>query len=170
MRRPVLDEYRQAMEVRAALEGMAGRLAAARLPPEVLKELARLGKRLDANWPRPKAPDVDELDARFHKILAQSSGNASLCRLLDNQHLIQTCFSLQGGINRSYQRVRSRGAAHSAIVEALRSRAGSAAERAIREHILGTSGNVLDQWNLQVQDGDGGEPDGRRGRDSASSS
>lgn len=88
------QEVKEIIEIRKELEGLAGRLAAARIKPEQLEdlrsiiaqveELQRNGPQTLANWTK--------LDFAFHSVLYQATGNKNLTEILQKLHNINARF------------------------------------------------------------------------------
>jgi len=78
-------------EVRAGLDALIGRLAAERCTPAQVEELRRLLKDMERAAKRRSVDDYYPLNVRFHDLLAQFSGNATLLatyrRLVNELHL-----------------------------------------------------------------------------------
>lgn len=130
-------------QVRAALEALAARRAAARLSRE---ELATIGVILDECAEALEAGDLGaygQADARFHRALAEASGNPILVETLDSLRLrIQVMRDLA---NRDPD-LRDR-TAHERplILDALERRDGEAAARLLEAHIDSVRQTVLRQ-------------------------
>ena len=79
-----LDYIKQVAEVRAALEGLAGELAARRISKQQLESLSRIIEKVDADKAAGNA-DYQELlqdESRFHRIIYSATGNKKLEELL----------------------------------------------------------------------------------------
>lgn len=127
------DSILQFFEVRRLLEPGVAALAAGRIGPERLAELRELTSALDAD------SDVGDLvanDLRFHRCIAESTGNDVVCSLLDG---------ISGATQRArvWRGVTERGAVartlaeHAAIVEALENGDAEAARAWMTAHIAG---------------------------------
>ena len=84
-----IHEIRSAFEVKIKLEGLAGELAAERIEPDQLAELAELIKK--ATLQDQKDDNLGhnrliEIDGRFHTIIHQAAQNPILQEFLDNLH------------------------------------------------------------------------------------
>lgn len=131
---PTVDDARQLYEVRAALEGQATALLAARARPE---DLERLESYVEAAEEAVRAGDVRAVLAAnnaFHDELAARCGNTLLKSLIDNlRHRIillrVESLSLPGRPPRSV-------AEHREIVGRIRARDPEGARGAMEAHIL----------------------------------
>jgi phosphonate utilization transcriptional regulator len=78
-------------EVRAGLDALIGRLAAERCTPAQVEDLKRLLKDMEKAARRKSVDDYYPLNVRFHDLLAQFTGNATLLatyrRLVNELHL-----------------------------------------------------------------------------------
>lgn len=79
-----LDYVQQVAEVRAALEGLAGELAAQRISKDQLQRLERILGRVQSvrNTGNPNHQELIEHEATFHKVVYASTGNRKLEELL----------------------------------------------------------------------------------------
>jgi DNA-binding GntR family transcriptional regulator len=154
IRKVSLEEYCELMDLRAALESMAARLAAARMPEAEFDKLAQLARRVDERSARFLAADASgkaegdsrretmDLERQFHRNIAAASGNRKIAELLEAQQLLENCFVLgqsfpprlghAGAMRRGSRTIPS----HAEVVKALRSRDGEAAARAMLGHLL----------------------------------
>jgi DNA-binding GntR family transcriptional regulator len=144
MVRPVsMDEAMEIISVRLVTEGLCARLAAERADDA---ELQRLQSILDESEKATSARDVERLmlfDREFHETLANAAKNKVLADTLRNLHERSLRFwfiSLRDPDH--HRRVLMQ---HRAIVDALRSRKGDAAESVMREHINAFQRNVTHQ-------------------------
>jgi DNA-binding GntR family transcriptional regulator len=133
VRKPGLVELREAIEVRAELEALAGRLAAPRMTERCLKQLeacfTRMARAAEYNNPHDQAVANTE----FHEIIVRASGNQTLRRL----------WGLLEPFGRTYNTASAPGIdlfwlgeRHQAIIEALRDRDPERTATALRLHAL----------------------------------
>lgn len=129
LRRFSAKEVKDLYDLREALEVYAVGVAA--LPPKLIVELRqstqRTRKLLKSN---DKLGHIEE-DTRFHGLIASSTGNAELCRVLANvQNQIWLCR------RKTYELSSSTApSAHLAIIEALEKGNRREAQNAMRSHI-----------------------------------
>ncbi|HEX2104432.1 MAG TPA: FCD domain-containing protein [Solirubrobacteraceae bacterium] len=121
------------LEVRAALESLAARHAAARATPADVRELRALLRDMGARRERGDLMAVSETNARLHRRILEISGQATARRL--SGMLISQIVRFQyrtvllpGRPERSHRE-------HTAIVDAIAAGDGDAAERATRRHL-----------------------------------
>jgi phosphonate utilization transcriptional regulator len=122
-------------EVRAGLDALIGRLAAERCQPAQLTELRALIKAMGSV---AQARDVDEyypLNVRFHDLLAQITGNATLVatyrRLVNELHLYR-----RETLARGPQSFPTSTHEHEAIVEAIARGNGEEAAQLLYQHAV----------------------------------
>jgi DNA-binding GntR family transcriptional regulator len=137
-----LDEFCEMMDVRAALEGVAARLASRRVTGEELKELISFADQADSFEGRIKElrhsdwPEVLSLEMRFHDRLVALSRNRILSQILASQQLSRITFEL-GLSFRPHMLLDPRKIPrHREIVRALEARDPVRAEKLARDHIL----------------------------------
>ncbi len=131
VRLPTRAELVSLYHAREALEGMAARLAAERMPDEALAELRDVLREHEAIAPGDFARHID-LDARFHRVVRDASQSPVLAAMLEEIQgqvtVAMRSTNLSGGVSRAT-------ADHRAILEALLRRDPQASEAAARAHI-----------------------------------
>lgn len=144
MVRPISqDEIRDMVEVRLLNEGFCARLAAQRASAADIAAL-------EANVARgARASAIDDistlmaLDREFHGVISAAAGNPVLGEFLRNLHeRAQRVWFVSLRAPEHHQRVVDQ---HAAIVDAIRSRDGAAAEDAVRAHIQSFADNIRRQ-------------------------
>ena len=124
-------QYRVVAEARVALEPMMARLAAERMTPESLAELAATVKAMEAGL--DDQTTFLEANKRFHDIIAWSSENALFGYLVDAFADILDGTML--GIDYPAHRRTAILRAHRSILDALERKDPEAAENAMAKHI-----------------------------------
>jgi len=138
---PLLDAdgLRKLFEMRRILEPAAARLAGSRMPPEALAELEELAEQMRASASSAQNVetryqdyrDFADHDARFHRLIADHSGNDllsdAIVRLRSHMHLYRLYF--KHGIEEDTS------GEHEAVLDALRRRDSGGAEAAMLAHI-----------------------------------
>ena len=81
VRRPTAKELRDVSEVRAEIDALAARLASSRLNEATLAELKRCHLEMSACHDQGDFIGMTEADGRFHRIIAQASGNDAVVRV-----------------------------------------------------------------------------------------
>ena len=130
-----LHEADEIYEVRAALDGMIGRLAAQRIRAPQLQRLRDIIKRMHAAG---RARDVDAyfpLNLEFHELLGEAAGNAAL---LDNYRRVVNELNLfrRETLARNAEHIPVSTKDHEAIVNAVAKGDGELAERLLFEHVI----------------------------------
>jgi DNA-binding GntR family transcriptional regulator len=123
-------EMARLFEVREALEGMAARLAAPRIPVGEIRTLERLFRGLDRTPSAARLRRYIERDRYFHWRLVELAGNAQLMAALDSVNMM--FFAYQDGVVRPPVETVPE---HRAILKALGRRDPEASEAAMRLHI-----------------------------------
>jgi phosphonate utilization transcriptional regulator len=122
-------------EVRAGLDALIGRLAAERCTPAQVEELRRLLKDMERAARKRSVDDYYPLNVRFHDLLAQFSGNATLLatyrRLVNELHLYrrETLEHGPGSFPTSTHE-------HQAVVEAVARGDAERASRLLHDHAM----------------------------------
>lgn len=133
-----VDEVADLYDLREALETHVVRTAT--LKPAVLAELQQSLKRQRAFLKANDRTHYIEEDVHFHAELAQATGNAHLCAVLENiQNQIwlsrRNTYDLSSSMAPDY---------HAAIVEALEANQREKAEAAMRDHIQNVKKKLLE--------------------------
>jgi phosphonate utilization transcriptional regulator len=130
-----LAEADEIYEVRAALDGMIGRLAAQRIHGAQLQQLRDIIKRMQAAG---RARDVEAyfpLNLRFHDLLAEAAGNSAMLahyrRIVDELTLFR-----HETLARNVEHIPVSTKAHEAIVNAVAKGDAVRAERLLFEHVI----------------------------------
>jgi len=122
-------------EVRAGLDALIGRLAAERCTPIQVEELKRLLKDMEKAARRKSVDDYYPLNVRFHDLLAQFTGNATLLatyrRLVNELHLYRRV-TLEHGPDSFPTSTHE----HLAIVEAVSRGDAERAARLLHDHAM----------------------------------
>jgi DNA-binding GntR family transcriptional regulator len=137
------QELHELYEMRAMLEGYGARLAATRVSPEDLEELAALARRMET-LSRRGASAADELttaNGQFHRALVTASGNVQLDTLV--RSMMDVALITRTFQRYSPSRMRASAAQHTEIVEALRAGDAEWADAVMRTHILAARSTVL---------------------------
>ena len=135
VRQVSIEEANEIYEVRAALEGMIGRLAAKRIKPAqvdairaVVKKIHMVGKSRDAAAYYP-------LNVQFHELLCEAAGNRTLHanyrRVVNELDLYR-----RETIERSAENIPVSTRDHEAIVNAVARGDEKLAERLLHEHVI----------------------------------
>ena len=135
VRQVSLDEANEIYEVRAALEGMIGRLAAKRASPAQVEALRALVKKMHAVGKARDASAYYPLNVQFHALLLEAAGNRALAanyrRVVNELDLYR-----RETLARSAENIPISTRDHDAIVEAVARGDGKLAERLLFEHVI----------------------------------
>lgn len=132
-----LEEATEFYEVRAALEGLIGQLAARRIAIDEVEQLRALVKRMQQLQKARRADDYFALNVEFHDLLARAARNNALLanyRGVVNQLDLYRRATLQRGADPIPQST----AEHEAIVEAVAARDEQRAQALLTQHVLGS--------------------------------
>jgi phosphonate utilization transcriptional regulator len=130
-----LEEANEFYEVRAALEGLIGTLAARRIAIEEIEQLRAVVRRMHQVQKGRRAEEYFSLNVEFHDLLARAARNNAL---LANYRGVVNQLGLyrRATISRSTDNIPLSTAEHEAIVEAVAARDEARAERLLTEHVL----------------------------------
>jgi DNA-binding GntR family transcriptional regulator len=122
-------------DVRAALEGLIGKLAAQRIDAEQVEQLRAVVKKMAAHDKTRKAEAYFVLNVEFHELLARAARNQALLnhyrRVVNELDLYR-----RETISRSTENIPVSTREHEAIVNAVSQRDEKLAERLLTEHVL----------------------------------
>ena len=123
-------------EIRAALEGLACRRAAALISDEEIRELERIvaDQSRRARSPRSRS-DTYSTDDDFHLIIVRASRSERLIKMLTEDLYLQIRLYRYQSERRSFERAMTAYDEHREIVEALRTRSPDLAAQAMSRHI-----------------------------------
>jgi DNA-binding GntR family transcriptional regulator len=120
----------QLFAVREALEGLSARLAAPRIDPAEVRQLAEMFRGLDTAPRSAAARKYVERDRYFHWRIIEIAGNEQLAAAMESVNMM--FFAWQDGLVRPATETVDE---HFVILEALRRRDPDASEAAMRLHI-----------------------------------
>ncbi len=135
VRQILIEEADEFYEVRAALEGLIGRLAARRIAIDEIEQLRTIVRRMHQVQKSRRPEDYFALNVEFHDVLARAARNNAL---LANYRGVVNQLDLyrRATISRSVENIPLSTAEHEAIVEAVAARAEQRAESLLIEHVL----------------------------------
>jgi phosphonate utilization transcriptional regulator len=144
VRQVSLEEANEIYEVRAALEGQIGKLAAKRVTPAQLERLRGIVKRMQAVG-RKRDPDAYfPLNIEFHEALAEAAGNRALAanyrRVVNELNLYR-----REAIKRNVDIIPVSTKEHAAIVDAVAKGDAAAAERLLYQHVIDSRARLHDR-------------------------
>lgn len=135
VRQVSLDEANEFYEVRAALEGLIGRLAARRISLDEIEQLRALVRRMHQVQKGRRAEEYFALNVEFHDRLARAARNQAL--LAHYRGIVnQLDLYRRATISRSLESIPLSTQEHESIVEAVAARDEPRAEALLTEHVL----------------------------------
>lgn len=143
------DDVAHAFEVMAALEGLSGELACARISDEELAELQALNFEMRAHHARRDLPAYYRLNARIHRAINRAARNPVLSEVYDrlNARLQALRFSSNFDTDKWDAAVRD----HDAMIEALLARDGQRLRRILVAHMQHKLDVVLAHLNRTAE-------------------
>lgn len=142
-----IDEVIQVMQMREALDGMAARLAATRIPLEALDELKRDFEEM-MRAPGYLSEKHSELSKRLHAAIMYAAGNSFLESASDMlnssfERTRQHSWRVWNSARDAGRMAKRRYDEHMTIIDALRRRDSQRAEKAARKHVVTGLKDVL---------------------------
>lgn len=135
VRQVSLEEANEIYEVRAALEGLIGRLAAKRIQPAQVEKIRAVVKKMHAVGKSRDAAAYYPLNVQFHDLLVEAAGNRTLAtnykRVVNELDLYR-----RETIARSAENIPVSTRDHEAIVNAVARGDEKLAERLLFEHVI----------------------------------
>jgi DNA-binding GntR family transcriptional regulator len=128
------DEIIEIYEVRAALEGMAARLAADKPGTQAFKDIEAIGAHKDSLSQLNMREVLVDLNTHFHKAIFTACGNQRLEQL--NRSNSQHFFNYRIAELYSPDETRLSVKGHAAILKAIKAHDGDAAEDAAQRHVM----------------------------------
>jgi DNA-binding GntR family transcriptional regulator len=139
-------EVVEQLQLWAALESMAARLAASSASDAQIAGLRRILEELRSSPPSESPDEYSALEVRFHSSLVASSGSKSI------EESTRWLLALRRAVSRATATHRDLAAEATTLylklVEAIENRDAEAAERVSREHSLGLAGHVERHWEF----------------------
>jgi len=137
VRQVSLEEASEFYELRAALEGLIGRLAARRIAIDEIEQLRAVIKRMRHVQKTRKADEYFSLNVEFHELLARTARNNAL---LANYRGVVTQLDLyrRATLSRGLDHIPLSTQEHEAIVDAVAARDEARAEALLTQHVLGS--------------------------------
>lgn len=133
-------EIIELIQVWAALESMAARLAADRASDAELAGLSRIFSDFETEEPSEHVHEYSEANIRFHQTIIRLGGCALIGEMTENLFLHMRAIRAVS-VRQSDRAVQSK-ADHEGIIQALEARDAAAAEAAVRDHTLGLARHV----------------------------
>ena len=135
VRQVSLEEANEYYEVRAALEGLIGRLAARRIGATEVEQLRTVVRRMQQVERSRVADAYFDLNMEFHELMANAARNNAL--LANYRGVVnQLDLDRRATISRSTDNIPLSTLEHEAIVNAVAARDEATAEQLMTEHVL----------------------------------
>lgn len=135
VRQVSIAEANEIYEVRAALEGMIGRLAARRITPAQVAKIRTVVKKMHDVSKTRDAAAYYPLNVAFHELLAEAAGNRTLIanyrRVVNELNLYR-----RETLERNAENIPVSTRDHEAIVDAVAKGDEALAERLLHEHVI----------------------------------
>ncbi len=150
---PTVEEIGQLLKVLGAIEGLAGELACETATEAELERIDALHREMLAVSETSEPLAFFDLDMRFHRAIVEAARNAPLAETHSqyNARLFRARFiSSRRRVNRDGTL-----AQHAAIVDALRSRDGTATAMILRHHLDATQVNVAEVTGTVPRESEG---------------
>lgn len=127
------DDIEELFELRIALETLAARKAAERMPRAQVRHLRRMQEAAEVGLKKGRVEPALEFDQAMHRTILEASGNRRLQEMMMTINDYVTLFRSIGARTPSHRGFTFR---HREIVRALEREDGEAASRALAEHIM----------------------------------
>jgi len=135
VRQVSLEEANEFYEVRAALEGLIGKLAARRIAIDEIEQLRAVVRRMHQVQKGRRAEDYFPLNVEFHDLLARAARNNAL--LAHYRGVVnQLDLYRRATIARGLENIPLSTQEHEAIIDAVAARDERRAEALLTEHVL----------------------------------
>ena len=135
VRQVSVEEANEFYEVRAALEGLIGQLAARRISIDEIEALRAVVRRMHLTHKARKADDYFALNVEFHDLLARAARNNAL--LAQYRGIVnQLDLYRRATISRGADNIPVSMQEHEAIIDAVAARDEQRAEALLTEHVL----------------------------------
>jgi len=145
VRKPSKDELVDAIEVRAELEALAGRLAAVRRTDKCLADLERLYSEMEEAAERGDTHDHALKNTQFHRRIVDSAHNETLTRLWSMLEPFARTYITASAPGMDLKWLGHR---HDGILEAIRDGDPDRAEATMRTHAY-EAAKLIDQMDFQ---------------------
>jgi len=142
-----IEDIKDFLQLRMALEGLAANLAAKRISQKEIKELEKYHEQMYKFAVKKDLSAFGEENAKFHNILLHASGNKRLARIVGNFTDIAYRFWLKS-LNEP-EKLKSSLEEHGNIITALKKRDPEQAEQLIRIHLGNALKMILDSKKIK---------------------
>ncbi len=138
------DRIDQLFEAMGEIEALCGRFAAQRMTMEERSALLNLHEEMSGMARFGEADQYEAANTRFHQLIYKGSHNEDFGEMAEAMRLKLSPFrrlQLTDAV-----RVARSNAEHAQIVDAIIERDGTAAEKALRRHLLSAAQAMMDKW------------------------
>lgn len=130
-----LKEIADIYDLRAVLEGFAGRLVTEKITKDQLFELRRLADAYSRNENLEASAELrSELDDKFHRMIVDIADNTHLEDIMNQFSILKQAFSLYLNVEKPAKGIQHTPYSHNKIVEAIEAGDGDMAEQLLRKH------------------------------------
>jgi len=137
-----IEDIKDFLQIRMALEGLAANLAAERISKKEIKKLEEYHEEMYKFAIKKDLADFAKENDKFHNLLLHASGNKRLMRIVSNFTDIAYRFWLKS-LNEP-EKLKSSLKEHGKIVAALKKREPEQAEQLVRIHLSNALRTILD--------------------------
>ena len=143
-------EICDAMEIMAALEGLAGELAAERAADDVIADIRALHYQMFAHYLRAQVPEYFRVNQAIHRRIVEAAGNQLLTA---NHDALALRVMRARYLMTLWDHTRWADAikSHEAILDALVRRSGAELGQLLRQHLHAQTQRVVDHFNALEQ-------------------
>lgn len=139
-----LKEIADIYDLRAVLEGFAGRLVTEKISKHQLAELRQLADEYFQNETLEASAELrSELDDRFHRMIIDIADNAHLEDIMNQFSILKQAFSLYIKKDRPLKGIDHTPYTHSRIVDAIEQGDSERVEQLLRKHSLWAKQHLL---------------------------
>ena len=129
-----IREIVEIFDVRAVLEGFAGRLAVVNFKKDDERYLKKLAYSFEQNREKANWTKCEAINIAFHHKILEIAGNSFLSKVINTSSIVEKTFKMTRAIN--VQKVKDPAhCSHMAIVKKLSQKDGERCERILRAHI-----------------------------------
>jgi DNA-binding GntR family transcriptional regulator len=138
------------MEIMAALEGLAGELAAERAADDVIADIRALHYQMFAHYLRAQVPEYFRVNQAIHRRIVEAAGNQLLTA---NHDALALRVMRARYLMNLWDHTRWADAikSHEAILDALVRRSGAELGQLLRQHLHAQTQRVVDHFNALEQ-------------------
>ena len=142
-----LKEISDIYDLRAVLEGFAGRLVTEKITKPMLIELRELADRYCENENLDASAELrSELDDKFHRMIVDIADNDHLKDIMNQFSILKQAFSLYSQKELPLKNISHTPYSHSKIVDAIEKGDGDLAEQLLRKHSLWAKQHLLTRY------------------------